>query len=90
MEIQVVVGVDASIQDVHHGHRQLPRQHPAKVAIKRQAGRLCTGTADCHRNGQDRVRAELRFVGRAVERDHQFVNRPLMARLPPAELARNE
>ena len=37
LQIQVVVGVCAAIDHVHHGHRQLAAVHAAKVTVERQA-----------------------------------------------------
>jgi hypothetical protein len=37
LQIEVVVGVRAAIDHVHHGHRHLHAAHAAKVAVQGQA-----------------------------------------------------
>ena len=81
LEVDCVVGVDAAVEDVHHGNGQDPRRRAADVAVKRQAGSLRAGLGDGQRDAENRVGAELRLVRRAVERDHRLVDLDLLLRL---------
>ena len=40
LQVEVVVGVGAAVDDVHHRHRHLHRARAAEVAIERQADSL--------------------------------------------------
>ena len=68
----------ATVDDVHHRHRQDVGVDAAQVAVERQValhgGRLRGGQGD----GQDGVGAQTRLVGRPVEVDHGVVHRALV------------
>ncbi len=68
LDVDVVVGVRAAVEDVHQGDGQDPGVDAAEVAVERQArgdgGGLGGGEADA----EDRVGAELPLVLGAVER----------------------
>ena len=68
----------AAVEDVHHRHRQQVGVRAADVAVERQAGRVGGGARDRERDAEDRVGAELRLVGRAVELEHRLVDEPLV------------
>ena len=87
LEVDLVVGVRAAVQDVHEGHGQRARVDAADVAVERQAGGLGRGLGDRQRDGQDRVRAELRLELGAVEVDHQPVDERLVERVLADHLA---
>ena len=57
------------------GSRQA--RHAAEIAIQRGLLRCGSGARDGHGNGQNRVRAEVAFVGSAIELDHLAVDRGL-------------
>ena len=71
----------AAVDDVHHRHREDVCVRPADVAIERHVefvgGRLGHREADA----EDGVGAEAGLVLRAVEVDHQLVDRPLVERI---------
>ena len=71
LEVDLVVGVGAAVEHVHHRHRQHPGGLPAEVAPQRKAllGGLRMGGGQ--RDAQDRVGAEARLVGGAVELDQR-------------------
>src|SRR4051812_13868669 len=50
---------------------------------------LCGGLGDGHADAEDSVGAELRFVRRAVELDHELVDCFLIARVETDELGGN-
>ena len=88
LEVDLVVGMGAAVQDVHEGHRQRARVDAADVAVERQAGGLGRGLGDRQRDGQDRVRAELGLELGAVEVDHQPVDERLVERVLAHHLGR--
>ena len=91
LEVDLVVGVSAAVEHVHHRHRQHPRGLAAEVAPQRQAllGRLRVGRRQRH--AEDRVGAQTRLVGRAVQRDQRLVEAALIggvqARAPPRAIS---
>ena len=62
LHVEVVVGVRAAVDDVHHRHRQRARARSAEVLKQRQARRLGCRAGDGQRHAEDRVRAEVAFV----------------------------
>ena len=91
LEVHVAVGVRAAVQDVHHRHRQQVGAlaadqrvaQRADVLVEGHAGFVRRGPQGRHRDGQRRVRAEARLVGRAVELDQRLVERrPDRTRVP--------
>ncbi len=88
-KFDVVIGVRAAVQDVHHRHRQSVRRSPAEIAIKRQLERSRRGASSGHRNRQNRVRAQPPLVGSAIKIDQSGVERALVGGVHPAERFRN-
>ena len=74
LEVDRIVGMRAAIDDVHHRHRQHARGGAADIAIERQVVGDRRGFRDRKRHAEDRIGAEPRLVGRAVERDHGLVD----------------
>ena len=66
LEVNVVVGMHAAVEDVHHGRGQQVGVDAAQVLVQRQARRLGSGAGNGQRHAQDGVGAELGFVGRTV------------------------
>ena len=52
LHVEVVVGMRAAIDDVHHRHRQVQRPDTAQVAVQRQAGFLGGRLGHRQRHGQ--------------------------------------
>ena len=81
LEIHRRVRVRAAVDDVHHRHGQDLRVRSAEVFVKwlieLTGGRFRRG----QRDREDRVRPELRFVLRAIERDHRAVDPHLVERI---------
>ena len=80
LEVNVVVGVSAAIQDVHHGRRQQVGVNAAYIFIERKLSRFGGSLCSCKRNAQDRIRAEVPLVLGAVELDHGCIDRALIVR----------
>ena len=83
LEIDLVVGVFAAVDDVGHGNRKNAGVGTTDIAVERQAvgrgGGLGGGQAD----PQDRVGTELALVRCAVRRDQCAVQPDLVGRIAP-------
>ena len=78
LDVDVGVGMRTAVEDVHHRDRQQVGVRAADVAIERETGRVGRGAGHRQGGAEDRVRAEVRLVGRAVEVDHGLVDEPLV------------
>ena len=78
LDVQVVVGVRAAVDDVHHRHRHLHRAGAAEVAVQRQAGFFGGGLGHRHRHRQHGVGAEAALVFGAVQVDQGAVEEGLL------------
>ena len=78
LEIDGVIGMRTTIDDVHHRHRQGAGRGAADIAVKRQAGSISGGLGDGQRNPQNGIGAELCLVGRAVQLDHRLIDGDLV------------
>jgi hypothetical protein len=78
LQVEVVVGVGAAVDDVHHRHRQLAAVHAAEVAVQGQAGFLGGRAGHGHRHGQHRVGAQAALVVGAVQVDQRLVQEVLL------------
>jgi hypothetical protein len=85
LDVDRIVGMRAAVDDVHHRHRQGARRGPADVAVERLAMRLGRRLGDGEADREDRVGAEPRLVGRAVQLDHEAVDLHLVGGLEPAD-----
>jgi hypothetical protein len=86
LKIDVVVGVPAAVEDVHHRHRQDLRVRTAKIAVEREFEFQGCGARDRHGDAEDRVRPQLRLVRRAVELDHEPVDADLVERVESGDV----
>ena len=78
LEVEVVLGVRAAVDDVHHRHRQDVGVRAAEPAIQRLAGVLGSGLGRGQRAAEDGVRSEPALRRRPVELDHRRVQLPLI------------
>ena len=78
LQVDVVVGVHAAVDDVHHRHRQHVGVRAADVAVQRQLELGGGGLGDGQRHAEDGVGAEPGLVVRAVEGDELAVDEPLV------------
>ncbi len=85
LEIDGRVGVGAAVEDVHHRDREDLGVGSAEVFEKREADLAGGGMRGGERDGEQRVGAELRFVGRAVEGDHCAVDGDLIEGIEAGE-----
>ena len=88
LQIEIVVGMRATIEDVHHGNRQIIGIDPAKVPIQRQPRLCCCGFGDRQRYTQRRIGPQVAFVLGAIKLDQARINRACcMASCPIKALA---
>src|SRR5213078_5106928 len=73
------------VENVHHRHGHDARERAAEVAKEGHADRERRGARRRHRNGEQRVGAELGLVRRAVELEHRRVDAELIGRLDSAK-----
>ena len=81
LEIDVVVGVGATVEHVRQRQRQQPRLGAAEVAIERDPGRGRRGMGRGERHAEDRVGAQPALVRGPVEVDHRLVDAGLVERV---------
>ena len=55
LQVEIVVGMGAAVNDIHHGHGQLASIHAAKVAVQGQARLFSGGAGHRHGHGQHGV-----------------------------------
>ncbi len=79
----------ATVEHVHHRHRQGAGIGAADIAVERQRIGLSRRLGDGQRHAEDGVGAEPALVGRAVERDHGLVDVDLVLGLKPADRLEN-
>ena len=78
LKVDVVVGVHATVDDVHHRHRQHVRIRPTDVAVQRKLyfGGGCLRDGEAHT--QNRVCSEACLVVGAVEINERHIDKPLI------------
>ena len=69
LEVDVVVGVHAAVEDVHHRRGQQVGVDAAQVLVQRKTRRLGSGAGNCQRHAQNGVGAEIGLVGGTVRGD---------------------
>ena len=74
LQLELVVGVRAAVDHVHHRRRQHVRVRAAEVAVERLAGAVGRRARDGERDAEDGVRAERVLVGRAVEVEQRAID----------------
>jgi Holliday junction resolvasome RuvABC ATP-dependent DNA helicase subunit len=79
----------AAVQHIHQRYGQRVRVHPAQVAVQGQPARLRRRDRHRHRDAQNRVRAQLRLVFRAVQRKHRLVDSTLLQGVHPLQRGRD-
>ena len=86
LELELVVGVRAAVDHVHHRRRQR-RARSVRRGTARAAGRCesAAALATASETPEDRVRAEGRLVGGAVEVEQRAVDAALVERVEPGE-----
>ncbi len=68
----------AAVDDVHHRHRQKPREGAADIAIERQIVGIGRSLRRRKRDAEHGIGAKPALVRSAVERDHRLVDLDLL------------
>ena len=79
LNVEIVVGMRAAVDDIHHRHRQGHRTRTAEIAIERQSGLFGRSLGNRHRHRQRCVGAESGLVVGTVEFDQDLVDIRLLA-----------
>ena len=74
LDLHVVGGVSAAVQDVHHGHRQLLGVDAADIVVQSHAQGLGSSLGAGQGRAQNGVGAQAALVGGAVQLDHSLIN----------------
>jgi hypothetical protein len=86
LDVDIAVGVRATVEDVHHRHGQDVGVRAADVAEERQFRTVGGGTGHGERDTENGVGADLALVGAAVDGEHLAVDEALVAGLEAHEL----
>ncbi len=89
LDVDVGVGVRATVEDVHHRDGEHVRVGTTEVAEQRQLRGQGRGLGHCERDAEDGVRAEAGLVGGAVQVDHRLIEQPLLGGLESDDLSRD-
>ena len=81
LEVNVVVGMGAAVQDIHHGGGQLVGVHATDVLVQGKLGGFRCSASGCQGGAQNGVGAELALVVGAVGLDHLVVDSALIVGL---------
>ena len=78
LQVEIVVGVCAAIDHIHHGNRKRHGATAAKVSVEGQAGLLGCRTGRRHGDCQHGIGPQTRFVLGAIEVDEGAVDKGLL------------
>ena len=78
LEVDVIVGMHAAVEDVHHRCGQQMSVDAAQVLAQRQARRLGSGAGNGQRHAQDGVGTELGLVGGTVRGNQRGIDSALV------------
>jgi hypothetical protein len=78
LNVDAVVGVGASVDDVHHRHGQRQVAGPAQVPVQRQAIVARGRVRRRQRHGQNGIGAQVGFEIRAVRLEHPVIEPALI------------
>ena len=85
LEVDVVIGVGAAVEDVHHGGGEGAGVDAAEVAIEGEGEGGGGGAGGGHGDGEDGVGAEGGLVGGVIEGDHGGVDESLVGGVEAGE-----
>ena len=89
LEVDVVVGMGAAVEDVHHGYGEQSGIDAAQIAVERLSAGLGRGPGHGQRHRQQGVGAEGCLVGRPVQLQHLVVDLNLPAGVQALQRAGN-
>ncbi len=86
LQVGAVFGVLATVEDVHHRHRQRSGAHSAEVAIEWQADGHGCSPRNSQRDAKNGIGAILALVGGGIELTHELVDAYLVESVPARQL----
>ena len=89
LKVNVVVGMGAAIEDIHHGHGKDICGCAAKITKQRKLVASCHGASSRHGNRENGICAESAFVFCAVEFDHFLIEATLIGGIEVGESVAN-
>ena len=81
LKVDLVVGVRAAVEDIHHRHRQQPGLLAAEIAPQGKLARGGTRLRRGERDAEHRVRSEPLLGPRTVKLDQARIERLLVGRI---------
>ena len=78
LEVDVIIGMHAAVENVHHRCGQQVGVDATQVLVQRQARRLCRSARGGQRHAQDGVGTELGFVGGTVRGNQRGIDGTLV------------
>ena len=83
LEVDIVVGMHAAVEDIHHRSGQQMRIRATHIAIQRQFAGLGRSARTSKRRTQHGIRTKISLIGSAIKIDHLGVDGTLVARIHP-------
>src|SRR5690606_35455455 len=74
LEVDGIICMRTTVQDVHHRNRKGIGVHSAYVAVERLASFHCCSFGDRQRNAQNGIGTQLRFILGTVKADHNLID----------------
>ena len=87
LKINVVVGMRAAVNDIHHRHRQSVCAVAAEIAIQRLLSTVGGCARVGHRHRKQSISAKIRFIRRAIELDQFPIDASLVECVNAFQLA---
>ena len=81
LEVDLVVGMRAPVEDIHHGNGKHFGIGAADITVKGQRRFFGGGLGHGHTYGQDGIGAQFALVGRAVQLYHHFIDARLVGHI---------
>jgi hypothetical protein len=89
LEVHIIIGMGAAVQDVHHGRGKRVRARSSQIQVQRLIEMRGSGASSRHGNRKDRIRAEPAFVLGTVKLDHPLVKAALVGGIKIRQCCRN-
>ena len=89
LQVEVVVGMRAAVNHIHHRHWHLHGAHAAEIAVQGQTGFFRGGARYGHRYGEHGIGPQAAFVFGAIEIDQSFVQKGLLRGIQAEHRLRN-
>ncbi len=78
LEVDGIVRMLPTVQDVHHGNGKRTRCYPTHILEYRQVGSLSCSASCCQTDRQNRIRTQVGFIGGAIRLKHGGIHLSLI------------